>query len=223
MAKAAHTLLLFAMTFSLFSYSSKPDSLENLSAASSPYPYYDMEYTHTVDPLLAFCPKTLAELEKHSEIIVQGQLADDAQQKSAGLGKSSIPQFQYTVSSLKISKVWKGSFKAEDTLKLCEPYYIKETQGAKQLVITSNYMPSKVGKEYLFFLNHMQLGDEIVYTPTIYESGRYPLTREQAGQPEIIRSPGVEAFSNQELNLADRDASVYRSIYKEVLQKYYGQ
>ena len=223
MAKAAHTLLLLAMTFSLFSYSSEPDSLESLSTVSYPYPYYDMDRSRTIDPLLAFRPKTLAELEKHSEIIVQGQLVNDAQQKSAMLSKSSIPQFQYTVSSLKISKVWKGSFRAEESLKLCEPYYIKETQGAKQLVITSNYMPSEIGKEYLFFLNDMQLGDETVYAPTIYENGRYPLTLEQAGHPEIIHSPGVEALSNQELNLADRDASVYRSIYKEVLQTYYGQ
>ncbi|WP_101697607.1 hypothetical protein [Clostridium minihomine] len=223
MAKAAHLLLLLAMTFNLFSYSSEPDSFESLSAASYPYPYYDMDRSRTIDPLLAFCPETLAELEKHSKIIVQGQLTDDAQQRSAGLSKRSIPHFQYTVSSLKISKVWKGSFRTEDTLKLCEPYYIKETQGAEQLVITSNYMPSEIGKEYLFFLNDMQLGDETVYAPTIYENGRYPLTLEQAGHQEIIRSPGVEALSNQELNLADRDASVYRSIYKEVLQKYYGR
>ncbi|WP_101696557.1 hypothetical protein [Clostridium minihomine] len=199
---------------------SKEASATNLIQKTS-YQYHDMKKESQGEFLLSVDPKNLKELESNCEYIVQGRLSDDSKQVPVKNSLGDIA-FEYTISSLEISKVWKGDFKEGGTIKLCESYYITEKNNKQVLRYASNYMPSDLDKDYIFFLDSMDLENDTVYTPTIYEKGRYPLpssisTNKQRSFKSIFN---IDSISNEDLNLADHDSTIYKSIYEEVLQKY---
>ena len=198
---------------------SKEPSAANLIQKTSEY--HDIKKESQGEFLLSVDPQNLKELERNAEYIVRGRLCDDSKQVPVknSLGHTA---FEYTISSLEISKVWKGNFKEGDTIKLCESYYITEKNNKPVLRYASNYLPSDLDKDYIFFLNSMDLKNDTVYTPTIYEKGRYPLpssisTRNKRSVRSVLN---IDSISNEDLNLADHDATIYKSIYEEVLQKY---
>lgn len=78
-------------------------------------------------------------------------------------------------------------------------------------------MPCEIGREYLFFVNTYRSSDhwENVYTPSVYEMGRYPAISSNARTNTTAADYSVE-----ESNLVIDD-SHYRSIYQEVIEKYF--
>lgn len=182
--------------------------------------YTDIRKESQGNFLLAVNPNNLKELEKNADYIVLGKLSDDSKQVPVMNSLGDIA-FEYTISSFEISKVWKGNRKVGDTIKLCESYYITEKNGEPILRYASNYLPSDINRDYIFFLNSMDLENDTVYTPTIYEKGRYPFPSNISTNKNTTKSTfDLDSVTNEELNLADREATIYKSIYKEVLQKY---
>lgn len=163
-----------------------------------------------------FSPQTLKEVEEYSTYIVQGILLDDASQKLRYY--DNLPVFGITVSSFKITKVYKGNLKTGDMIQLGEKYYSVGDGGDEIIYHFGNYMPSEVGKEYLFFLaDHSTSGDwwKDIYSPISWEKGRYPVLSEN-----LMDRDSIDSMTNEELNLGKDDATDYKNIYKEVIAKY---
>ena len=214
---------------------SNTDSLSKLSVEQRPqaeYPYYEMEVRNQGEFLLAYDPQSIDEQEEKSDYIVQGYLLEDSQPIAATNWKGE-EVFHYTVTSLMITKVWKGELKEGDTIQLCEWYSVEEQGGKNILWQGGNYMPSEVGKEYLFFLNSKELDlewvnypsdmEETIYSPAIFEKGRYPVPDELKVGKRIStnKSIDIEALSNEDLNLAEGNATAYKKLYSEVIEKYF--
>lgn len=161
-------------------------------------------------------PQRLEEVEEHSSFIVQGVLLDDAEQKLKQFG--GVPYFGITVSSLQVTKVYGGNLKVGDTILLGEDYYTAENDGEKAIYHLGNYMPSTIGREYLFFLVDYPEGGEWwsgIYLPVYSEKGRYPVIGQKGTGRQSLHS-----LSNEDLNLGEDDSSGYRAIYSEVIAKY---
>lgn len=160
--------------------------------------------------------ETLDELEGLSKYIVQGKFWDDAHEDLQS--EAGIIIFGATVSSFEITKVYKGNFKEGDVIKVVEKYYVEDDQGQKTLIHHGNYMPSDVGKEYVLFFDNPPENTERwkdTYTPICVEKGRYPVL-----SPNTRAAVSVDDMTNEELNLDTGDSSLYREIYKDVIEKY---
>ncbi len=167
------------------------------------------------EPIYAFPIDDLATLEKTAEVIVRGHLLDDANELS-NEGKNLITTTA-TISTLKITHVYKGDFKVGNKLKLAEGYHIGERDG-KKVVLSEheNYGPTTVGDEYIWFLGMYDNKDSIwhgLYLPAMGIKGRYKVV-------EWNEESYVAKFSNKELNLGNELAGGYRSIFVEVAEKY---
>lgn len=135
----------------------------------------------------------------------------------SGVGKRN-QNFGITVSSLRITKVYKGNLQIGDTIALGEDYYTMENDQNKTVYHFGNYMPSTVGQEYLFLLVESPEGGEWwdgIYLPMYSENGRFPVPAQNQ-----INARSTQSLTNRDLNLGEDDSSVYRAIYKEALAKY---
>lgn len=171
------------------------------------YPYYGMPVKQS-DGTFCFVHdiKTVEDLTKHGRVIVQGYIEDDAKE-IAPMGT------RYTVSNLKITKVYKGDYQVGDTIQLYERFYVEERDGADTLITFQNYMPCEAGKEYLFFMDGFTGYDDI-YTPMMFKFGRYPVVNSYN-----CRTVDVDTLSVEDLYLCN-DYQEYRDIYKEVIDEY---
>lgn len=167
-------------------------------------------------------PQTLKEIENESTCIVKGTLQDDAKQKlqyfEVAQTGQKIPYMGITVSSLKITEVYRGNFKKGEIIPIAENYFTVEKGQNKTVRYDGNYLPSETGKEYLFFLVDETQKKEWYggnYIPVDNELGRYPAVTQNR-----MRAQSVDSMSNEELNLGKDDAANYKNIYKEVIAKY---
>ena len=188
--------------------------------AAPEYPYYDMEITSLDNTsYYAFSPDNIDIIADWSALIVKGVVDDDARAPEVLGDEIRIA----TVSTLTITEVIKGDVQSGDTLNLYEGYYPDTWDGVEHLVVFDGYMPSEVGKEYLFFLSHTaREGDN--YTPNLYSVGRYPVVAPpvasrsaQPSQTDIDEL--VEEMTVEELYLSSDDPH-YRQLYKEAIEKY---
>ncbi|MVB12601.1 hypothetical protein CAFE_33420 [Caprobacter fermentans] len=167
-------------------------------------------------------PQTLKKIEDESTCIVKGILQDDAKQKlqyfEVQQTGQKVPYMGITVSSLKITEVYRGNFTKGEIIPLAENYFTVDEGQSKTVRYDGNYLPSETGKEYLFFLADETKKKEWYggnYTPVDNELGRYPVVTRN-----LMRAPSVDSMSNEELNLGKDDAANYKNIYKEVIAKY---
>ncbi|MGX8699796.1 hypothetical protein [Caproiciproducens sp.] len=173
------------------------------------------------DCILLYNAKTVEELEELSPNIVQGTLLDDAEQKILRNKEGDITLSGINISSLKITKVYKGDLKIGDIIKLGERYYITDENGKEKVVYDGNYLPSTVGKEYLFFLGNKQINKDYwsgTYAPKLLEKGRYPVRTRNGSNFLSVQS--IESMTNKELNLGNDDSTEYKALYEQVAQKY---
>lgn len=198
----------------------KANAISVSSSACKP-----VEYSQQQSDCIGTLPQTLQDVEDRSDCIVQGVLQDDAKpniqymEVTLSSGKEQqVPTFGTTVSTLKVTKTYKGNLKEGDTIPLGEEYFCIDYSDKKMVCYDGNYLPSKTGKEYLFFLVDRMSetawwgGD---YLPLDCELGRYPVVKQNS-----VRAQSIDSMSNEELNLGKDDAAHYKSIYKEVIVKY---
>lgn len=185
----------------------------NSSNSVQDYPFYDMEIVQT-DNGMAMRDRTdtLADVEENADIIIQGKIANDGEERSTG---GEVPR-TVTISSLKVTKTFKGNVKAGDIINLCEFYYVVEDGGEQVLNLHRNAMPCELGVDYLFFLYSYPSTAQWENTYATYacEKGRYPVKNHSARS-----SPNVDDLTIEDLYIQQDDPTV-RSIYKEAAEKY---
>lgn len=204
-------LFIMLMAVSLSACNSDSAKVPNLEKAPS-----TVDKVSTVAGDSLYNPKTLREVEELSEYIVKGKLQDDAQQKLESHESGSVA-YGVTVSTLEISKVFKGGLKAGDEIPIAEKYYTVEENG-KNVRYELGYGPSIPNQDYIFFLIKADDTNEFLhglYSPMVKETGRYQVI--DSNEKGIM---STQALTDQELNLVLTDPNVYRGIYQEVIDKY---
>lgn len=167
---------------------------------------------------IQFYIKTLDELEEESSDIVAGTFLDDSREDKIIAGNDVL--YGCTITSFKISKVYKGELSAGDIIPLGEEYYTESDgygSGGLQLVYSAEYLPHKLGQEYLFFLTKTpETNDRFagVYASTQFERGRYPILSASS------RNTDISAISNDALGIGDGPSNAYKNIFGEVVKKY---
>lgn len=217
--------IVLGITF-LFSACSKQESVVSLSplAASASSIGVGNE-TNTgvksaeIEADTLYNPQTVEELEKLSPNIFEGILSDDGGQTvdTMDLEGQEVPFYGRTVSSLKVTKVYKGNLKKGDSIKFAECYYTLNTGKGKTIYHLGNYMPSKPDKKYLFFLSEKKDNNDIhdVYNTTVLEKSRYPVPS------KTFDRMSIQTQTNEELSLGPKDPEDYKALYEKVLDKYY--
>lgn len=166
-----------------------------------------------IDGDMLYAPTTLKEEDELSDYIVKGRLTDGAKQILERYEPGTV-NFGVTVSSFKISWVYKGNLNKGDIIPIAERYYTVEEKG-KIVRYELGYAPSLPDKEYIFFLSKAKDDNAFLrgtYTPSVKETARYPVV-----DPSHF---DVDSMTAKELNLVVRDVEDYRAIYKEVIRKY---
>lgn len=200
-------------------------SVEPETVMASSSVYRPVEYSQQQTDTIGTVPQALQDVEERGDCIVQGVLQDDAKPNIQYMDvilpsgeKQKVPTFGITVSTLKITKVYKGDLKAGDVVPLGERYFRLDYSDKTVVCHDGNYLPSETGKEYLFFL--VDRMDETAwwgqdYLPVSTELGRYPVIAQNQ-----MTAQSVDSMTNEELNLGKDDAANYKNIYKEVIAKY---
>lgn len=168
---------------------------------------------------LLFYIKTLDELERESSDIVAGTFLNDSREDKIVTPGGDV-LYGCTITSFKISNVYKGNLSVGDVIPLGEEFYTQngtDSNGGLELVFSAEYLPHRAGKEYLFFLTktpetNSRYGG--IYASTQFERGRYPVI-----SPDL-RNADVSMMSNDELGIGDGPSATYRNIYEEVIKKY---
>ena len=176
----------------------------------------DVDQVSVVDGDSLYDPQTLADVEGLAEYIVKGKLMGDAKQKLYTPDSKAVT-FGITVSSFRISHVFKGNLKEGDKISIAERYYTAEENG-KKIRYELGYGPSVPNEEYIFFLIKDDDSNEFLrgyYTPSYKETGRYPVI-----DPDKKSTFSAQTLMDSELNLVLTDPDVYRGIYQEVIDKY---
>lgn len=156
----------------------------------------------------------LKELSNLSDYIVVGTLLDDAKQKlyypDPNLNDTAI--YGVTVSSFKISKVFKGNVKEGETIKIAETYYSQEMNG-ESVQYLLDYGPSEPNRDYFFFLNEeTDKTNEFFYgyfSPSMREKARYPFLNRPLSAEITLQD--IEGFT-----LVGVSEGKYLSLLEEV-------
>ena len=157
-----------------------------------------------------FYETTLAGLEYRAANIVRGRMGNDARI----VFQTDDFQGGHNVVSFEIYEVIKGDLSAGQTIRIVEPYIIKDDI----LLTYANYLPSTPYHEYFFFLgaqlpNHLPEGFAGSFITIHGERSRFPV-------PDAARA-SIQAFNADELALgAYADTEVYMSIWQEVIAAY---
>lgn len=177
-------------------------------------------------------PRTVSEMPETAALIVRGTFLDDAQGdityldevldlgRGAAPGERSVLSAQ-TTSTFEITKVIQGDLQVGDQIKISEPYYVDNQDGVETIKRSPGcselYAPSEPGKEYLFFFDDpFDQGEEAgIYFPLWNEFGRYPVI-----YPLSWDALSIPSMTNEELNLGEGDASVYKDVYRQVVKKF---
>lgn len=186
-----------------------PSSLENIPSSKNTKVVVEKGDSY-------YDPQSLEEVENLSEFIIKGHLLDDAKQKLYS-PESGVVVYGVTVSSLEISKVYKGKLNAGETIPIAEKYYTLDENG-ETTRYELGYAPSNPGTEYIFFLNKAIDSNEFMrgfYSPMVKETGRYPVPRtKDSGYSRL------NLMSEKELNLVQENPETYKRIYQQVIDKY---
>ena len=209
MKKAIIAVFAFALVcFGLWGFSHYYKKIVYVPALAS---YYNM-------------PNDIIDLETASDTVILARVLPNSVNVVEKLPDGTYAP-GYTRTELEVLQVFAGDVTIGDLLTITESYCIIETLSEKQIHHRSNYGPSIVGQEYIFFLKkHTDDGSEFfgMYTPFGIDRGRYPVFKELlSSDPSNYRS--VNDYTNRELNLGDENSAVYREIFKDVVDQYFSQ
>lgn len=164
----------------------------------------------TVQPELIWSSKSLSEIEEHTQYIVKGTFRGDSEEDIQKYPSGYIV-YGCTITSFDISSVIQGEdLQVGDVIRVAEEFYVDHDSVLQTM---SNCMPAETGKEYILFLRKRTSPESRfygMYSSADLEKGRYA-----ANPPE-----SVDLASNRVLTLGPEDASTYKMIYKEVIEKY---
>lgn len=160
------------------------------------------------EPMYAYAVENVPTLEDKANLIVCGYLKNDAHEVS---GEHDTA----TVSSLVITKVFKGDVKKGDIINLGEGYYIGDIDGQKAIITTEkSYVPSVPGVEYVWFLGQHTDPDSPwygVYAPVFGIKGRYRV--ESVSSADSLEKNDMSAI------VLKKDSG-YPGFYSEIVEKY---
>lgn len=204
-------------TSSLASAKTSEETIEDKSPAMTIWEKVDHNEIEIINTLtqgnLEYTVSNLSDLEEHTEYIVTGTFKSDSEQDLQRLSENpdSLIVYGCTITSFEISRVIQGEdLTAGDVIRVGEEYYLDD-DGALQ--ISSGYMPSETGREYILFLvkeTNPQSRYCNVYASTSSVKGRFP-----------VASPAnIAAASGRFLNLEGDVSDTYLSIYEAVVEKY---
>lgn len=174
------------------------------------YPFYDMEIQEIDhDEGMRAIPYDFSHLDSVADCIVQGKVSGDGEVRKTG----GLSPFTVTISSLEITKVYKGNLKEGKHINLNEFYYVDEDNVLHQAF---SYMPCEVGKEYLFFL--IRYGEidnwENTYSIWSLEFGRFPVIDTKARSANNIGDIPYTDF------YLKSDSKFYRELFQGAYEKY---
>lgn len=170
-----------------------------------------------VESLLSVNPDNLEDLETYSDYIVKGIVLDGSESIPIyAEGSDDLLMSFTTVTPLQITQTYKGDFKEGECIDICEKYMKIDSGNNTGILHCGNYMPSTVGEEYIFFLRDCPEDTvwEGKYSVSYFERSRYPVL------PQSYGTMSIDKMSNEELDLDDEDATIYKHLLKEVMEKY---
>ena len=173
--------------------------------------------TMKVESLLSVNPDNLEDLETYSDYIVKGIVLDGSESIPIyAEGSDDLLMSFTTVTPLQITQTYKGDFKEGECIDICEKYMKIDSGNNTGILHCGNYMPSTVGEEYIFFLRDCPEDTvwEGKYSVSYFERSRYPVL------PQSYGTMSIDKMSNEELDLDDEDATIYKHRLKEVMEKY---
>ena len=173
--------------------------------------------TMKVESLLSVNPDNLEDLETYSDYIVKGIVVDGSESIPIyAEGSDDLLMSFTTVTPLQITQTYKGDFKEGECIDICEKYMKIDSGNNTGILHCGNYMPSTVGEEYIFFLRDCPEDTvwEGKYSVSYFERSRYPVL------PQSYGTMSIDKMSNEELDLDDEDATIYKHLLKEVMEKY---
>lgn len=160
---------------------------------------------------------SLEDLEDNSGIIIRGTILNDKETLMVD------DSFGYTKTKVLVNDVINGDVALIDqTITCIEAYFETTRYDTSGYIMCGNYEPAIPGSEYILFLNKYTGKTEIykgVYFIAYHETGKYLVT-DDIKNTDIAVSDYVDSLTNEELNIGPKDSTVYRSIYKSVMEKY---
>jgi len=196
-----------------------------------------------VNACLTYYPSDIDDLEMNSDVIILARVLGSENVLLEFPADWSIEyHFEihrrgFTRTELEVLQVFAGDTVVGDIFVIGEFYWIVEYENEMWIRHYSNYGPSTLGQEYLFFLlKHVE--DDSVYSgmhfPCGFDGARYPVFKElvDASSRSSIGSSGsssrsvaeyVESYTNAELNLANQNSRAYRDLYNDVVERYFSQ
>lgn len=154
------------------------------------------------------------ELVQASDLIVRAKVLPDKEDVFVQEGVE-VP-FGYTLTKLEITGTFQGA-QDDKIIVITEEYYTKKDKSGTTIWSQGNYLPAKVGEEYLFFLKAYEEDSDYagMYFPVDLERGKYVLAEKvfPEGVPEKPTAEVLELKNKKGL-------SKYLEFYTQVAENY---
>ena len=165
-----------------------------------------------------FFETTLEGLESRANHIVRARVMDDATTvfvPPASPSPLNIPPTGHTLVSIEILEVIKGDTKVGDTIRIVEPYFIRDNT----LFTFTNYMPSIPYEEYFFFLSNPLVDRELFQEEFI---GAFPNMHGERGRYRVPSMRAVmQSYSAADLSLGTgANSDLYMRLWQEVIDAF---
>lgn len=156
-------------------------------------------------------------IEEDSNLIIKGIIQDNKE----NLLISDTHGYTYT--KVLVTKVLNGDNNLlNKTIIFSEPYFETIIKDTPAYMINDNYSPAAVDQEYILFLKEYTGDNDLykgIYILCYDEKGKYPVNN-SINKARTNTNDFVDSLTNEELNIGPKDSTVYRNIYKSVLDKY---
>lgn len=175
--------------------------------------------------------ENIDQLENEVDCVVQGVLRDDPEEvlrttpfvSPDGTPLSEVTTGGWTISTLDVTKVFKGDVKVGDAIRLDEPYHTQDHAQTSMVIdpfFPNIYVPAEKGKEYLFFLNYQDESRKKF-------AGTYAVSSRLCNHFPIV-SPNerlsADGFYAQNMSDAEREwmgsDGTYQKFYQQAIDKY---
>lgn len=155
------------------------------------------------------------QLEAVSDLIIKATILPEKENK-LDVTEKGIPYFGYTLTKIRIDDVYYGNVSKDDILTITEEYYITDAPIGKLIHTQENYMPAKIGQQYIFFLVKYPYDTRYkdMYFPLELEKGKYLIS------DKTKDAFTINALSNKELEVGKKDSTEYKKWFKKVIEKY---
>lgn len=192
------------------------DPLESSGDSKAKLDYYKMPHAGIRVSYVEY-PDNMPQLEQMSDVIVEGTFEQRGEQEILKNMVGHVTQ-GFTWSTMKVSRVHKGSLKPGDIVTLCEPFYVYEEDGKELVYHIGSYYPAEEGKDYIWFLNKRDYPEQKLYYSLVRaELGRYPLLNNKTRTMKSIFD-----MSNEDMDLCPGDDTHYKIFFADVAKKYMG-